>query len=175
MQIIENITAYVIPALLVVVGVLFFSNDAQFDKFIEGAVRGIEVSVKLLPTLILLLVGVNMFCTCGILEPIGKLMAPIFCRLGIPSEAIPLLLLRPISGSASLAMASDLFSQLSPDSYAGYFISVVMGSSDTMLYVNAVYLSSVGIKHGRHALLCSTLTLLFCIFISSFICRIFYA
>ncbi len=170
----ESAVALIIPIILCIIGVLFFTDKTMYSEFISGAEKGLRTSIGLLPTLILLLVAVNMFTASGAVELICTLLSPLCSMIGIPSEALPLLVLRPISGSASIAMANDLFLRYSPDSFVGYFISVIMGSSDTLIYISAVYFSHINIKKTRHAIPCTVLTMFFCIFISCVICRIFF-
>ncbi len=171
----EFAAALIIPVILCVMGILFFTDKTLYAEFITGAEKGLRTAIGLLPVLILLLVGVNMFTASGAVDVICSLISPIFSALGVPAEALPLLVLRPISGSASIAMANDLFTKYSPDSFVGYVISVIMGSSDTLIYISAVYFSHVNVKHTRHAIPCAFLTMIFCIFISCTVCRIYFA
>lgn len=171
----EYISALIIPIILVVVGIIFIIDKDSAEHFITGAQNGLKISVKLIPTLILLLVGIGMFTASGAVDIFCNVLFPVTERLGVPNEILPLLMLRPISGSGSLAMASQLFEKYSPDSLACLIASVIMGSSDTMLYVISVYYSSVNIKNTRHTIPAAVLTMVFCIFISCFVCRIFFA
>ncbi len=170
----ESAAALIIPIILCIMGILFFTDKDLYAEFINGAEKGLKTSIGLLPVLILLLVAVNMFTASGAVEMICDFLSPVCKRIGVPTEALPLLILRPISGSASIAMANDLFLKYSPDSLTGYIISVIMGSSDTLLYISAVYFSHVNIKKTRHTIPCALLTMFFCIFISCIICRIFF-
>lgn len=165
----------IIPLLLTVMGVIFVIDKNSFSDFIGGAKNGLNVAVGLLPTLILLMVGIGMFTSSGAVSIICRALSPTLRFLGVPEEILPLLVLRPISGSGSLAMAKELFDKFSPDSFAGLAASVIMGSSDTLVYVISVYFSSVNVKKTRHAFLCAFLTMIFCIFISCTVCRIFFA
>ncbi len=170
----EFAAALIIPIILCVMGILFFTDKALYNEFIRGAEKGLQTSIGLIPVLILLLVGVNMFTASGAVDVICNTLTPICDKIGVPSEALPLLVLRPISGSASIAMANDLFLKYSPDSFVGYAVSVIMGSSDTLIYISAVYFSHINVKHTRHAIPCAVLTMLFCIFISCTVCRIYF-
>lgn len=165
----------IIPLLLCTMGLIFVFDKNSFGDFIDGAKNGMTVAVGLLPTLILLMVGIGMFTSSGAVDIICRVLSPLLCRVGVPDEILPLLVLRPISGSGSLAMAKELFDTISPDSFACLTASVIMGSSDTLVYVVSVYYSSVGVKKTRHTFLCAFLTMIFCIFISCAVCRIFFA
>ncbi|MGI6202759.1 MAG: nucleoside recognition domain-containing protein [Eubacteriales bacterium] len=147
----------VVPLVFAGVGaLLLFSrrekSQLYFDAFVSGAREGIETAVKLFPTLVALLCAVAMFNASGATELLAKIATPVLSALGIPSELATLLLVRPVSGSASSALAAELLSRVSPDSYAGRCASVILGSSDTAVYIVALYFSAVGAKKARHAL-----------------------
>ncbi len=164
---------YLLPLIFCFFGLLLlFSKRPLSDDFIEGAREGIGSALKLLPTLILLLCTVSFFSTSGATEWLTSLLSPLCERIGLPSELLPLLILRPMSGSAANAVAADLFERTGPDSFIGQTASVIMGSSDTILYIAAVYFSAVGVKKSRHALPVSFAVMLFCIFFSCVLCRI---
>jgi spore maturation protein B len=146
-----------VPLLFAAVGALMLfsergNTEQYFDAFITGARDGISTAVKLLPTLVALLCAVSMFNASGAAELLAKLAAPVLGVLGIPSELVTLLMVRPVSGSASSALAAELLARVSPDSFAGRCASVILGSSDTAIYIVAVYFSAVGVKKARHAL-----------------------
>lgn len=164
-----------IPVLLSVMGIIFLVDKDSYDCFVKGAENGLKTAISLLPALTLMLVGIGMFTASGAVDIICSAVSPFLIKLGVPEQILPLLILRPISGSGSLAMANDLFSKYSPDSFACLAASVIMGSSDTLVYVLSVYFSSVGVKKTRHAFPCAFLTMIFCIFISCLVCRIFFA
>lgn len=170
----EYFSYLVIPLLLCVMGLFFVFDKNSFGDFVSGAKNGLNVAVGLLPTLILLMVGIGMFTSSGAVDIICRALSPFLKKIGVPEEILPLLVLRPISGSGSIAMAKELFEKFSPDSFAGFTASVIMGSSDTLVYVVSVYYSAVGVKKTRHTFLCAFLTMVFCIFISCFVCRIFF-
>lgn len=115
-----------------------------------------------------------MLFASGFAEFAAKALSGVLGAVGIPSEIVPLLITRPISGSASTAAYTGLLDTYGPDSMAVLIASVIMGSSDTVIYVISVYFSSVGIRKTRHAMPAAILTMIFCIFFSSFICRFFF-
>ncbi|MGM9683372.1 MAG: spore maturation protein [Eubacteriales bacterium] len=171
----EYIASLAVPVIVCIVGLLMlFGKYPYFDSFVEGAKDGLSTAVRLLPTLVALMVGVNMLKASGALDTLSGLLAPAASFLGIPSELLPLLMTRPFSGSASTAAYSSLLENYGADSYVALCASVIMGSSDTMLYVITVYFSSVGVKKSRYAIPCATLVMLFCIFFSCLICRIWF-
>ena len=121
-----------------------------YDCFTEGAKEGVQSMLGIIAPLVGLMVAINMFRASGALEIIAKTLSPVLSFMGMPAEVLPLALLRPISGSASLAIVTDLFKTSGPDSVAGKIASVMMGSTETTFYTIAVYFGSVGIKKTRH-------------------------
>ena len=169
----QTLGGWAIPALVGLVGILMLvGKRPYFDAFLAGAREGLDTAVRLLPTLVALLVAVGMLRASGALEVVGHWLSPVFERAGVPSELLPLLLTRPFSGSAATATYSSLLETLGADSFAAVCASVVMGSSDTAVYVVTVYFSSVGVKRTRYALPVALGLMLFCVFFSCFLCRL---
>ena len=169
---IEYISALAIPAVICTAGIfMLFSKKPYFESFTEGAKDGLKTAIGILPTLIALVVAISLFNASGIPQLISSAISPYASKIGIPAELIPLLITRPISGSASTAAYSSLLETYGADSFVSLCASVIMGSSDTMLYVISVYFASVGIKKSRYAIPCAVAIMLFCIFFSCLICR----
>ena len=145
-----------------------------FAAFTRGAAEGLKTAVGLLPTLCALLTAIAMLNASGAVELFSGWLTPLFSRLGVPSELLPLLLTRPFSGSASTAAFTDLLEHVGADSFAGLCASVIFGSSDTVVYVITVYSSAVGIRRTRWAFPCALAVMLFCIFFSCFLCRLWF-
>lgn len=170
------VTGMAVPLVLAGVGALMLfskreKSEKYFDAFIVGARDGIATAVKLLPALVALLCAVSMFNASGAAELLSQIAEPVCAALGIPPEIVPLLVVRPVSGSASSALAAELFSRVSPDSYAGRCASVILGSSDTALYIIAVYFAAVGIKKTRHALPAALAVTALCVVLACAIVR----
>jgi len=164
--------ALAIPAITVLVGcVMLFGKRDYFNAFVTGAREGLQTTVNLCPTLIALMVAISMLHASGAITWLANLLAPLADRVGLPSELLPLLITRPFSGSASTAELSALLESVGPDSLAGLCASVIFGASDTVIYVIAVYFSSVGIRHTRYALPAALAVMLFCMFFACFLCR----
>ncbi len=123
-----------------------------YDCFVEGAKDGLQSIVGIIAPLIGLMVAIHMFRASGTLDLLAKVLAPLLQWLNVPADILPLALLRPISGSASTAIVTDIFQNLGPDSIAGKIASVMMGSTETTFYTIAVYFGAVGIKRTRHTL-----------------------
>lgn len=175
---IEWIAALAVPLLLcgMAVTILVCSRKRSdlFDEFLVGAREGMMTTVRLLPTLVALLTAVSMLRASGFLEWLAEVLTPYTARIGLPAELLPLILIRPVSGSGSNAMLIDLFEKYGADSFIGLCASVLLGSSDTLVYIIAVYFSAVGVRRTRHALLAATLTALLCLFLSILACRLFF-
>ncbi len=169
----DTLATAAIPLLLLLVGGLLFATPNGFDSFKRGAENGLRTAVGLLPTLLLLLVGVNMLKASGAVELLGGLISPLTERLGLPSELLPLVLTRSFSGSASTAAYSSLLTELGADSFPALCASVIMGCSDTVVYIVSVYFSSLSLKRSGYAYPISIAVMLFGIFFSCFLCRLF--
>ena len=171
----EQMFSYVLPAIVCAVGLIFlFSRRDLFGEFLEGAREGIKTALSLAPALVPLVVALKMLNASGAIAIISSFLAPVLSQIGIESELLPLLLTRPFSGSASMATYSELLKQYGPDSFVSFCASVIMGSSDTVVYVIALYFSSVGVKKSRYAFPVAFLIMLICVFFSSFICRLMF-
>ncbi len=136
--------------LIIVYGIL--EKNKIFDTFIEGAKEGIEIVVGIFPTLIALFIAIGVLRSSGIIELVINILEPVTKLLSIPKEIMPLALLRPISGSASMAVATDIMDQYGTDSVIGLITSTLMGSTETTLYTIAIYTSIVKIKKTRFVL-----------------------
>lgn len=173
MTVINYISNLAIPftILLILIYGLIEKNKV-FDTFLNGAKEGIEIVLKIFPTLIGLFVAIGALRSSGILDFIIKLIYPIVKFLNIPIEIMPLSILRPISGSASIAIGSDIMAQYGVDSKIGLITSTIMGSTETTLYTIAIYTSIVGIRKTRFVLVAALIGDLIGIITSVIICNI---
>ena len=141
------ISSYAVAAIILsILCVGLYKGVDVFDTFIKGAKQGIGTAFKIIPPLVGLMVAIGVFKASGVLDLIVYAITPLTAVIGIPPEVLPLAFLRPISGSASLAMLTDIITQYGPDSLQGRMASVMMGSTETTFYVFTVYLGAVGIK-----------------------------
>ena len=132
-----------------------------YDALVQGAGEGLGVLVKIIPAMVALMTAVYMLRASGALELLAGALAPLLDRLGLPSELLPLMLVRPISGSAALGVGAELISTYGPDSPLGRTAAVMLGSTETTFYTIAVYFGAVGITKTRYAVpaaLCADLT-----------------
>ena len=173
---ITDISAAVVPTLLALCGLMIFIENKRdiFSEFLKGAKAGLVSCFNLLPALAALCVGTEMLKASGFTEWLAELMSRPLMRLGIPSDLSAFLIIRPFSGSASIALLNSVITDCGPDSYQAYLASVIMGSGDTLVYVIALYCSSVGVKKTKHLVLVAVLTAIFGIFISSLVSQMLF-
>ena len=152
-----------IPAIIMAATALYGAVRGVdvFEAMAAGVTDGLRVVVKIFPSLVALLTAVYMLRASGVLDALTHLLSPVLGALGIPSETGALMLLRPVSGSGALAVASELIAQYGADSPVGRTAAVMLGSTETTFYVIAVYFGAAGIKKTRYAVpaaLCADLT-----------------
>lgn len=175
MEKIELISSFIVPCIILFVAVIILIGKKDyFSSFLVGAKDGIISACKLLPTLCALIVAVTMFSASGMSDFLAKHLSPLCEVLKIPVDIFPLVLTRPLSGGASIATYEEILSKCGVDSYEGLCASLIMASSDTVVYVIGVYFSTSGIKKTRYALPCALFISTVCIFLSCIIARIFF-
>ena len=123
-----------------------------YDEFVEGAKEGFGVILKIIPFLVTMLVAINMFKGAGGIDLLARALAPILAPLHFPPDLLPIALMRPLSGGATLALFTDVVHRLGPDNIVSLTAATIYGSTETTFYVAAVYFGSVGIKQTRHAI-----------------------
>ena len=134
----------IIIAIIIIYGLI--EKNKVYDTFVEGAKEGIEIVIKLFPTLLGIFVAVGALRSSGFLDFIVENISPITNLFNVPSEIMPLAIVRPISGSASTAVATDIMTKYGVDSKIGLIASTIMGSTETTFYTIAIYTSCVGMK-----------------------------
>lgn len=164
------------PALLL--GALLLAGLVRgvdvYAALLVGARKGLRVCVQLLPPLLVLFPALYLLRASGLPEMLGAILSPLFSALGVPTETALLLLLRPLSGSGAMAAASELIARHGPDSLVGRTAAVMLGSSETTLYVAAVYFSAAGVKNSRWAIPAALFADLCCFLSSAWLCRLFW-
>lgn len=148
------------------------NSKDPFEAFLRGGREGIRTTFSLIPTLTALVCALTMFQKSGAAEIITQLTAPALTVLGIPAEVIPLAVTRPVSGSASTAAFSALLSETGADSLASVCAAILMGSSDTLIYVMGVYFSRTHVKHSGRAVAIGAVSAVLCLFLSSALARL---
>lgn len=170
-----QISLYALPMIiLLILGAGLMRNVRVYDAFAEGAADGIRTMVRILPPLVGIMTAVGVFRASGALDFVVWLLKPAASLLGVPAEAMPLALLRPVSGSASLALVSDIVHQYGPDSYIGRVVSTMMGSTETIFYTLAVYYGSAGIKNIRYTLAAALIADAVSVIASAWICALVF-
>lgn len=124
-----------------------------FEAFVAGAKDGIRILLKIAPTLVGLIVAVDMLKASGFTDLVCEAVTPLADTLGFPKEIVPMVLLRPISGGGSTALLTNIYKEFGPDSFAGKAASVLAGSTETTFYAIAIYFGSVKVKKTRHTLI----------------------
>jgi spore maturation protein SpmA len=142
-----------------------------YDEFVEGAKEGFAVILKIIPFLVTMLVGIGMFKGAGGIDLLARLLAPVLGPLHFPPDLLPLALMRPLSGGATLALFTDVVHRLGPDNIVSLMAGTLYGSTETTFYVAAVYFGSVGIRQTRHAIPAGLLADLTGVIASVVICR----
>ena len=146
-----SLSSLVIPVLLAVLAAYGLGKRVDvYGALTHGAEEGLSVLLRIIPALVGLLTAVSMFRASGAMDFLSGLFAPVLELVGIPPETVPLMLVRPVSGSGALAVASNLFSTYGPDSYIGRVAAVMLGSTETTFYTIAVYFGAAGIRKTRH-------------------------
>lgn len=158
----KALSDYILPVIVVMIIIHgAFKGVDVFNVFVEGAKSGFKTVFNIIPSLIALLLSINMLKASGGLDVLLSLLSPIGDFLGIPRDIIPLTILSPISGSGSLGVYEGILKDFGPDSFIGRCASVMMGSTETTFYTLALYYGSIGVKKTRHTVpsaLCADFT-----------------
>ena len=172
------ISPWIIPGLMVaLLGFGVAKGVRVYEVFVEGARDGFQVAVRIIPYLVAILVAVGMFRASGGMEMIVGPLGAITGRFGLPADALPMALLRPLSGSGAYGILASIIENpaIGPDSYTGYLVSTLQGSTETTFYVLAVYFGAVNIRRIRHALAAGLTADLAGIAAAVFICSLLIA
>ena len=146
-------TAGLVPGLVLCIGLYALTRRVDvFSALCAGAKEGLGITVKILPGLVVLLSGIYMLRASGALDALAALLSPLMELLGSPAETVPLMLLRPFSGSGALALGSELIETFGPDSFVGRCAAVMLGSTETTFYVLTVYFGAAKTAQARRAL-----------------------
>ena len=149
----EVLTDYLVPVILLLAsGLALRKKENSYALLLEGGAEGLQLLKDILPTLIMLLTAVELFRSSGAAELLQRFLSPVFSFLGIPVECALLVLVRPISGSAALAVATDLMGVYGVDSLIGRTAAIMLGSTETTFYTVSVYFGAAGIRRSRYTL-----------------------
>jgi spore maturation protein B len=170
------VSAIAIPMfILVFLGWGLIKKVKVYEVFVEGAKDGFNTAVKIIPFLVAMLFAIGVFRASGAMDVVVAILSPVTNLIGMPAEVLPLGLLRPLSGSGSMGLMTELMKTNGPDSFIGVLASTMFGSSETTFYILAVYFGSVGIKNTRHALPAGLIADLFGMLGAVFITRVLFS
>lgn len=151
---VESLTDYMVPLILFIPALIALrKRENPYDLMLQGAGDGLKLIVSIVPSLVLLLTAVHMLRASGAVELLSGFLRPVFSLFGIPSETALLVLIRPISGSAALAIGADLMARYGVDSLIGRTVAVMLGSTETTFYTISVYFGAAGIRKTRYTIL----------------------
>ena len=166
---------YVVPILLLLTAVLALrKRENAYDLLLDGAGEGLKLLVSIVPALVLLLTAVTMLRASGAVELLSRFLSPVFSFFGIPPETALLVLIRPLSGSAALAVGAELMGQYGPDSIIGRTAAVMLGSTETTFYTISVYFGAAGIKKTRYTIPAALFADFVGFFMASLTARLFW-
>jgi len=169
-------TDYIVPVILLTASLLALrKKENVYDHLLEGAADGLKLLITIVPSLILLLTAIHMLRASGAVEMLTDLIAPLFSVFGIPPETAMLVLIRPISGSAALAVGAELMATYGVDSVVGRTAAVMLGSTETTFYTISVYFGAAGIQKTRYTLPAALFADLVGFFMASWTVQLFFA
>ncbi|MDZ7724347.1 MAG: nucleoside recognition domain-containing protein [candidate division KSB1 bacterium] len=173
--VIRKISIWAIPALLFLIPLFAFIKKVNiYQVFIEGAKEGFQVAVRIIPFLVAILAVIAMFRASGGMELLVAAFSPLTQAIGLPAEVLPAAVMRPLSGSGTLGLISELLKTHGPDSFIGYLSSTIYGCTETTFYVIAVYFGAVGIKRTRYAIPAGLTADIAGVLAAVYICRLLF-
>ena len=174
-SIMNAISLWALPFIIILIlTVGLYKKVPLYEVFTDGAKDGFKVAVNIIPYLVAIIVGISMFRASGIIEYIERISAPLLSHFNVPADVIPVMLVRSLSGSAALGVFSDLANNLGPNAYATKLAAVMVGSSETTLYILAVYFGSIKISKVRYALIAGLLADLIGIIAAIAVCNVLF-
>ena len=174
-SIINLISIFAIPLMITVfLGWGFIKKVRVYEVFVEGAKDGFNTAIRIIPYLVAMLFAIGIFRASGAMDLLVSIISPVTNLIGMPADTLPMALMRPLSGSGSLGIMTELMKAHGPDSFVGVLASTMYGSSETTFYVLAVYFGAVNIKNSRHAVPVGLLADLAGMLGAVFICRILF-
>ncbi len=175
MELMTSISALFVPLFIAAIVVFGLAKKVPvYEAFIRGAKQGLTTVIRILPYVVGFIFAIQIFTASGSFDYIAAALSPLLKPIGIPPEVLPLALMRPFSGSASLGMLTTMLSRYGPDSFIGRVSSTMMGSSETLFYTTALYFGSVGIKKTRYTIPVALISELAGLLTSVTVCKIFF-
>ncbi|MCL2570075.1 MAG: spore maturation protein [Firmicutes bacterium] len=157
-------SAFIIPVFILFIFVYgLFKGVNTYQSFVKGAKAALKLTFDILPFIATILIAIHLFAASGLLDALAWLTRPVFDLLGIPHELTPFIILKPFSGSGSIALFEQIVAEHGPDSYITRVASVIAGSSETVFYISAIYFSKTKIRNLSYAIPVA----LFCVFLAA--------
>jgi len=149
----EQLSMWAIPVILLIVPVIgYFRRVNVYEAFVDGASEGFYTAIRIMPFLVAMMVAINIFRASGALDVSVEYAKPMLTLLGVPPDVVPLALMRPLSGTGSLGLVTELLNTHGPDSMVGRIASTILGSTDTTFYILTVYFGAIGISKPRYSI-----------------------
>lgn len=175
-NILGTVSVWAIPVFLTIVPLYgAFKKVKVYESFVEGAKGGFQLAIRIIPYLVAILVAVGMLRGAGAIDMLARWVGPALDRIGFPVEILPVAIMRPLSGSGSLGIVTELIQTHGPDSLLGRLAATAYGSTETTFYVLAVYFGSVGIKKARHAVLSGLIADVVALVTAVVVCRLAFS
>lgn len=169
------LTMSIIPILLVVIVTYGMIKGRQvYEWFIEGAKEGLNVCLRIFPSILAILIAVGIFKKAGLMEMLTNLLSPVTNLIGLPKEILPLVIVKPLSGSGAIGVFTDIVKSFGPDSKIGLIASVIMGTTETIFYTVTVYYGVIKVKKVRHTIWAAVMADITAIFAAIFIVNAFF-
>lgn len=159
---------------LFIIGYGMIKGGKVYDWFIEGAKEGLKVCLNIFPYLLAMIIAVEIFKGANLLDGLNNLLAPVVNLIGLPKELLPLVLIKPLSGSGAVGMFTDIVQTYGPDTYIGLLASVIMGTTETIFYTVTVYFGAVKVKKVRHTVWAAVMADLVAIIAAIFIVNLLF-
>lgn len=166
---------WAIPFLLLLIPLYGFLHKVPvYEAFVEGAEEGFATAVKIIPFLVGMLMAISVFRASGAMDYLSKIFGPLLTAIGTPTEVLPLAIMRPLSGSGVLGLATELMRVYGPDSFIGRLASTMQGSTDTTFFILTVYFGSAGITRYRYSIITGLIADISGLLASIYICNLLF-
>ena len=171
----DLLSSWAIPFILLVIPVIGYMRRVKiYETFVEGAGEGFQTAIRIMPFLVAMMVAINVFRASGAMEWFIGIAQPLLSLLGVPADLVPLAIMRPISGTGSLGITTELLNTFGPDSMVGRMASTILGSTDTTFYIITVYFGAVGVFKPRYSLFVGLLGDITGFFGSIYFCKLIF-
>ena len=175
-EVMALLSVFVLPTMIVGIPLYgLFKRVPVYESFVEGAKEGFGVAVRIIPYLVAILFSIGMFRASGAMEWLSGALSPALALIGMPAEVLPMAIVRPLTGSGSVAIVADLAELYGTDALVTRMAATMFGSTETTFYVIAVYFGAVGVSKTRHALPAGLIADLSAMLFAVWLCLLFFA